>query len=147
MFQNCNSLQSIPLLNTANGLTFQNMFNFCPSLQSIPLLNTASGKNIQTMFNTCISLQSIPLLNFSAATTISTPFAACSSLKQAATIAPNAGSPWSVNALNLSPAAINQVFTNLPTGGAGRTCDIRDNWGAVGCDRTLAYAKGWSVQG
>ena len=147
MFGNCYSLKTIPLLNTQSGLTFTNMFFTCTSLETIPLLNTINGKNIQTMFSTCSSLQSIPLLNFSAATTIGTPFSGCSSLKQAATTAPASGSPWSVNDLNLSPAAINQVFANLPTGGAGRTCNITNNWGAVGCDRTLATAKGWTTQG
>ena len=149
MFQTCHSLETIPLLNTANGLTFQNMFTSCVSLQSIPLLNTAKGKNIQTMFNTCLSLQSIPLLNFSAATVFTSPFNACSSLKQAATIAPVAPlSPWDVSNLNLSPAAINQVFAYLPTGAAGaRTCNITNNWGAAGCDRAGATAKGWLVQG
>ena len=147
MFGNCYSLKTIPLLNTQSGLTFTNMFFTCTSLETIPLLNTINGKNIQTMFNTCTSLQSIPLLNFSAATTIGTPFSGCSSLKQAATTAPASGTPWSVNDLNLSPAAINQVFANLPTGGAGRTCNITNNWGAVGCDRAGATAKGWTVQG
>ena len=146
MFSSCPSLQTIPLLNTASGTNFSNMFSQCSSLQTIPLLNTAKATNIANMFSFCRNLQSIPLLNFGAATTITTPFNQCYSIKQVATSAPNA-TPWSLIDLNLSPAAINQVFANLPTATGSRTCNITNNWGAVGCDRTLATAKGWTTQG
>jgi hypothetical protein len=146
MFNFCTSLETIPLLNTANGLTFQSMFSNCTSLETIPLLDLSKSFIIQTMFNNCTALQTIPVLNFGTPVYASQPFAGCTNLKQAATNAP-LFSPWSVNDLNLSPAAINDVFKNLPTGAAGRQCYIYNNWGAAGCDRTIAQNKGWIVIG
>ena len=144
MFTSCGSLQNIPLLNTAKGLTFQSMFSDCSSLQTIPLLNMANGKNIQSIFSNCLSLQTVPLLDFSSVTLGANPFFNCGSLKKAATKAPFFS--WVLSNLNLSPAAINDVFRNLPTGAAfSKTCTITNNWGAVGCDRSLATARGWLV--
>jgi hypothetical protein len=100
------------------------------------------------MFAFCRSLQSIPLLNFRAATTITTIFANCVNLKQAATLAPYQGI-WSVNDLVLSPAELNRIFDNLPdlTGLSTKTINITNNWGSVGCNRSIAELKNWSVQG
>ena len=147
MFASCESLQTIPLLNTANGTNFNSMFSGCSNLQTIPLLNTAKGTSISSMFRFCNSLQTIPLLDFRAAQTFNLVFDGCNNLKQAATQIPAINSPWSVSGNNLSPAAINQIFTKLPTGAAFvRTCEITNNWGAAGCDKSIATAKGWNVK-
>ena len=146
MFSFCSSLESIPLLNTANGLTFQSMFSNCTSLETIPKLDLSKSHIIQSMFNNCTALQTIPVLDFGTPVYASTPFPGCSNLKQAATKAP-LFSPWNVSGLNLSPAAINDVFKNLPDTPTSRICNIADNWGAAGCDRTLATGKGWTTQG
>jgi hypothetical protein len=99
------------------------------------------------MFRFCNSLQTIPLLDFRAAQTFNLVFDGCNNLKQAATQIPAINSPWSVSGNNLSPAAINQIFTKLPTGAAFvRTCEITNNWGAAGCDKSIATAKGWNVK-
>ena len=146
MFQSCSSLQTVPLFDTAKATSFSNMFRSCSSLQTVPLFNAASVRNVSSMFQNCSSLQTIPLFDFRTATTISFPFTNCTNLKQAATLAPNVGSPWNISSLNLSPAALNQVFAYLPTGAAGaRTCNISGNWGVVGCDITLLTAKGWTT--
>ena len=146
MFQSCSSLQTVPLFDTRNVTSFGNMFEFCSSLETVPLFDTSKGTSISNMFSNCTALQTIPLFNFGAAVFVSNVFQNCANLKQAATIAPNAS--WVLSYLNLSPAAINQVFGYLPNVTAGtRTCFITGNWGAVGCDRTLATAKGWLVQG
>jgi hypothetical protein len=150
MFNACRTLDNIPLFNTANGKDFGTMFSSCSSLQTIPLLNTANGTNVQSMFSNCTSLQTIPLLNFSSAITIGSLFQGCSNLKQAATILSTRteATPLSLNDLNLSAAAINRVFANLPTGAAfAKTCNITNNWGAAGCDRSIPFAKGWNVTG
>jgi hypothetical protein len=144
MFAFCSSLESIPLLNTANGLTFGLMFSNCTSLETIPLLDLSKSFIIQTMFNNCTALQTIPVLDFGNPFYASQPFAGCTNLKQAATKAP-LFSPWSVNDLNLSPAAINQVFTNLPNVSGSRICNIINNWGVSGCNRSIATLKGWTI--
>jgi hypothetical protein len=47
---------------------------------------------------------------------------------------------------NLSAAAIDQVFTDLPTV-TSKTIDITGATGAATCTRSIATAKGWSVTG
>jgi len=81
VFQNCNSLQSIPLFNTGNVTTMQNMFQSCSSLQSIPLFDTQNVTNMFGMFNACNSLQSIPLLNTADVTSMQQMFINCNSLE------------------------------------------------------------------
>ena len=147
MFNTCSSLETIPLLNTANGLTFHSMFANCSSLETIPLLDTSKGKNIQSMFQSCSSLQTIPLLDFRAVTTAGTSiFPNCSNLKQAATqwaAAPSV--PLSFDGCNLSPRALDQIFTNLPTVTGSKICNVSNNWGSPLCNRSIAQNKGWTV--
>ena len=81
MFQNCYSLQSVPLLDTAAGITFTSMFNSCTSLQSVPLFNTALGTNFSSMFSSCNSLTSVPLLNTASGTNFTSMFTGCTSLQ------------------------------------------------------------------
>ena len=81
MFQNCYSLQSIPLIDTSKGTTFLSMFQNCYSLQSIPFLNTQSGSIFTSMFQSCVSLQSIPLIDTSKGTTFLSMFQSCTSLQ------------------------------------------------------------------
>ena len=81
MFQNCFSLQSVPLFNTASVISMLSMFFACSFLQSVPLFNTASVTNMGTMFVSCVSLQSVPLFNTAAVTNMGSMFSACSSLQ------------------------------------------------------------------
>jgi len=81
MFFNCRSLQTVPLLNTANGVTFAFMFDTCSSLQTVPLFDTGNGIHFGSMFLGCSSLQTVPLLNTSKATFLSSMFRNCSSLQ------------------------------------------------------------------
>ncbi len=91
MFNNCYSLQSVPLLNTAAGTNFSNMFSSCTSLQSVPLLNTSAGTYFSSMFVNCFSLQSVPLLNTSAGTNFSSMFSSCTSLQSVPLLNTSAG--------------------------------------------------------
>ena len=81
MFQNCYSLQTIPLLNTSSITDMNYMFDSCSSLQTIPLLNTSSVTGMSGMFNQCYSLQTIPLLDTSSVTNMSSMFNSCRSLQ------------------------------------------------------------------
>ena len=81
MFQNCYSLQAIPLLNTSSVTNMNSMFKSCYSLQAIPLLDTSSATDVRYMFSNCYSLQTIPLLDTSSATTMSAMFQNCYSLQ------------------------------------------------------------------
>lgn len=62
-FVGCSRLQTIPLLDTHNVTDMGYLFQYCSSLQSIPPLITSNVKNMSNMFGSCSSLQSIPLLD------------------------------------------------------------------------------------
>ena len=81
MFDNCNSLQIVPLFNTANVTVMQAMFNVCSSLTSLPLFNTTSVNNMSNMFNSCRSLVSVPLFNTANVITMQAMFSGCTSLQ------------------------------------------------------------------
>jgi len=81
MFQVCNSLQTVPLFNTATVTDISYMFNSCNSLQTVPLFNTAAVTNMSGMFNSCNSLQTVPLFNTAAVTNMSYMFYSCYSLQ------------------------------------------------------------------
>ena len=73
-FYDCQSLISIPQLDTSNVTYFSFCFTSCKSLVSIPQLDTSNAKDVSFMFNDCTSLRSIPLLDFGNVTNISAMF-------------------------------------------------------------------------
>ena len=81
MFASCSSLQTVPLFNTALVTDMSNMFNSCSSLQTVPLFNTSSINNMNSMFSSCSSLQTVPLFNTALVTNMSSMFSSCSSLQ------------------------------------------------------------------
>ena len=81
MFQNCSAFQSVPLFNTLNVLTMSGMFQACTSLKDIPLFNTSKLTNTSVMFQNCTSLQNVPLFNTALVTNMSSMFQNCTSLQ------------------------------------------------------------------
>lgn len=79
-FANCFNLKSIPLFNTSNVAVFQGMFNACYKLASVPLLDTSKATNFNSVFTSCVSLQTVPLFNTSLVTDMFSLFNGCSSL-------------------------------------------------------------------
>jgi hypothetical protein len=79
-FQNCSSLTSFPLINTAAGTNFGNAWLGCSSLTSFPLINTAAGTNFGNAWSNCFSLTSFPLINTAAGTNFFEAWSNCSSL-------------------------------------------------------------------
>jgi surface protein len=171
MFGSCSSLTSVPLFNTASVTTMGSMFNNCFSLNSVPLFNTASVTTMSSMFNSCSSLTSVPLFNTASVTTMSNMFNSCSSLTSvpalvttAVTSATNFNSifancnnlarieaknfnfTFSVASCKLSAAALDEIYTNLPTV-TEQTITVSGNYGITGDDPTIATAKGWTVTG
>ena len=123
------------------------MFRDCQSLQTIPLLDTSSVTSINSMFRECHSLQSIPLLNTVLVTSISIPFEECYSLSKGAM----SGTKVSIPYLNckLSQQALVDIFNGLATV-VGQTITITGNWGAAGLtagERAIATDKGWTIVG
>ena len=80
MFQDCESLTTIPQLDTSKVTNMSRMFSNCISLQSIPLLNTSSVTDMSHMFNSCESLTTVPQLDTSSVTNMSNMFKFCTKL-------------------------------------------------------------------
>jgi len=169
MFNGCASLQSVPLFNTAAVINMSLMFFGCTSLQSVPLFNTSAVNNMSQMFNSCFSLQSVPLFNTAAVTNMSQMFNSCFSLQSvpalntdAVSSSANFGSmflncrslsrieakefkfTFSVANCKLSGAALDEIYTNLPTV-VGQTITVTGNYGTATHDPTIATGKGWTV--
>jgi len=81
MFQSCGSLQSVPLFNTSNVTSMAGMFSGCASLQSVPLFDTQNVINMNSMFPNCGFLQSVPLFNTSNVTNMGNMFQFCNALQ------------------------------------------------------------------
>jgi surface protein len=147
MFNGCNSLTSVPLFNTASVTSMSSMFNGCNSLTSVPLFNTASVTSMSSMFNGCNSLTSVPALvttTVTSSTNFNSMFSNCNSLARIE--AKNFRFTFSVANCKLSSAALNEIYTNLPTV-TGQTITVSGNYGTAGDDPTIATAKGWTVTG
>jgi len=168
MFMSCYSLQTVPLFNTAAVTYMQNMFSNCFSLQTVPLFNTAAVTNMSSMFSNCYELQIVPAFSFAAilGTNLVNMFQNCYSLQAipafncsptaislfpfstlpsvSASYVTNAQITHSYGSDKLSAAAINNIFTNLPTV-TGKTITILGNPGGGTCTPSIATAKGWTV--
>ncbi len=69
MFSGCDSLQTIPLLDTSSVTDMSSMFNGCKTLLNIPLLNTSSVTDMSYMFSGDINhLIKIPAFDTSSVT-------------------------------------------------------------------------------
>ena len=80
MFQNCESLESIPYFDTSNVTDANYMFAYCSSLTTIPLLNTSKVTEMNRMFNGCNLLTTIPHFDTSSVTGMNSMFSECRSL-------------------------------------------------------------------
>ena len=143
-FQNCYSLTSIPALDTSKATSVSSMFSGCYKLQEVPISNTSLSNTFANTFNACYSLRSIPSISFSAdtATALTSTFASCTNLTSFN--ATGIGLTFTVANCKLSAAALNNLYTNLPTV-TGKTVTVTGNPGAAASDITIATSKGWTV--
>jgi surface protein len=142
---NCYSLKEVPLFNTVLVTNMNNMFLSCFSLQSAPLLNTVAVTNMQGMFQGCSSLATISALNTAAVTTGNglNMFSGCTSLAKARTNGLRFAVSYS--GCRLSAAQINDIFTGLGTASGAQTITVSNNFGYATCTPSIATAKGWTV--
>jgi hypothetical protein len=140
----CASLQSVPLFDTAAGTTFNGFLNGCASLQSVPLFDTAAGTAFSGFLNGCASLQSVPALNLAVSTNFTNFLLGNTSLSQIQAAFP-ANQNISLANLALGPAALDEIYTNLPTASGTPTITVTGNWGTAAHDPTIATNKGWTV--
>ena len=150
MFQNCVSLQSVPLFNTTNVTNMSYMFYYCYSLQSVPLFNTIKVTNMLAMFQNCVSLNFIPAFVTTAVTADFIIFAYnCNSLNR---ITMSFNRTVALQNCQLSKDALVEIFTNLTnrTSTTSATIDITGNWGAsalTSADRLIATNKNYVITG
>ncbi len=150
MFQNCSSLQTIPPFpgSVAAVSNMSNMFNSCSSLQTIPAFpgSVATVNNMTNMFNSCFSLQAIPAMSMSGVSSSANALAFVSSPQLARIPVTGMRFSFSVASCKLSAAALNEIFTGLPTV-TGQTITVTGNYGVSqsGYNPTIATAKGWTV--
>lgn len=65
MFYECTNLTSIPLLNFSNVTSGNYLFYNCSKLEAIPQFNTTNFATMGDMFRLCINLKTVPVLNTS----------------------------------------------------------------------------------
>lgn len=146
-FQNLRKLVVVELPDTQAVTDMSSMFSSCASLQTVPLFNTQAVTIMSSMFANCSSLQNVPALVTTAVTSSTNfngMFGGCNSLARIE--AKDFRFTFSVANCKLSAAALNEIYTNLPTV-TGQTITVTGNYGTTGDDPTIATAKGWTVTG
>ena len=149
MFENCSSLQEIPLFNTSNVTQMSNMFYNCSALQSIPLLDTSSVTNMNSMFQNCSSLQEVPALNTTSVSSQNYQFYFCYSLAKTNIICRKS---VRFDRALLSQSELVNIFNNLIdlTGLTSQNIRISQCWGAsalTAAERQIATDKNWTITG
>jgi hypothetical protein len=81
MFAFCNDLKTLPNINTSNNFTFTSMFAGCFALEKLPNLDTAKGNQFISMFSQCVSLYEAPNINLSNANSVTSMFLGCNNVK------------------------------------------------------------------
>lgn len=167
MFNGCSNLLSVPLFNLSSLTDGARMFQGCVNLRSVPLFNFSTLQDISDMFNGCVNLRSVPLFNLSNTIIFSNVFLNCKMLlalpafdasKSISFTNAFAGcgrvveflptgikSSFSITGMNLSASALNTVYTNLASGVSGKTITASGNYGYAASNKTIATAKGWTV--
>ena len=169
MFNDCKSLQSVPLFDTSSVTNMSNMFQRCSAIKVVPLFDTSSATIINFMFDGCFFLNLVPLFDTSSATNMGFMFRNCWVLQEiplldtsAVTIINNifnenhglavgalSGTKISIDYSDckLSADSINDIFTNLGIPDSAQTINVSGNWGAATCDPSIATAisSNWTV--
>ena len=81
MFYNCGLLQTVSQINTPNVTNMSNMFYYCKKLQTVPLFDTSNVNNISGMFLGCDSLTTVPQFNTANVNDMSNMFNGCLNLQ------------------------------------------------------------------
>jgi hypothetical protein len=130
-FQDCSSLTSFPLINTAAGTNFRFSWLSCSSLTSFPLIDTSAGTNFQDAWFNCSSLTSFPLINTSASTTFQGTWNGCASLTSFPLIDTSAGTNFLSAWLNCSS------LTSFPLINTSAGTNFASSW--RGCSSLTSF--------
>jgi hypothetical protein len=130
MYEYCENLKSVPLIDTSSGTNFNYMFYYCSSLTHIPLINISNQTTSLSQFcYYCSNLNSVPLLDFSNLGGYSSIFDGCYSLSKGAL----QGTKYSINyaSCKLSPTALDEIFSYLASNVTTKSITVTNNWGAA----------------
>ena len=171
MFYNCQSLTSIPALDTSQVTNMYGLFAYCSSLVSVPDMDTGQVTDMEYMFYDCSSLVSVPELDTSQVTGMGSMFEGCSSLTtipaldtgqvtntgfmflgctslESVTL-PGMGNGFTTRQTlgmrdtKLSAAAANALMQSLGTPAPGGGLNLPST--AAGANTSIATAKNWTV--
>jgi hypothetical protein len=147
IFNNCNSLKYIGQLDTSRATNFTSLFNSCYSLISIPQINTSRGTNFTNTFSN-IALNEIPALNMASGSTFTGTFGITGTFGGLRRIrATGMNASFDISNQNLDSVALNEIYTNVSSTGAGKTITVTGNWGTANDTPSIATSKGWGVTG
>ena len=147
LFYDCQSLTTVPDLDTSQVTNMEGMFYDCRALVSVPDLDTSQVTNMEGMFYLCRALVSVPDLDTSQAANVSTMFTNCSSLESVTL--PGMGNGFTtaqtldMRDTVLDAAAANALMQSLGTPAPGGTLHLPTT--ATGADTSIATAKNWTV--
>jgi hypothetical protein len=156
MFKNCFSLPSFSFPAASNNVpNITSAFVNCTSLIAVTNFGSVGASNTNqqdgTSFDGSNLLETVSvgcrLSKFSMAGTTTNQMRLNSlRLTNASSTFGGTSPQVNVSYTSLGIAALNQLFTDLPSA-AGKTINITGCTGAAGCTRTIATAKGWTVTG
>lgn len=142
MFSTC-SVRCVPQLEGVTPTHVANMFSNCADLVVAPSMSTAGVTDIAGMFTGAYSLREIPAYDFSGVTAATTnAFTNCASVARARFT--GLSQTFSIANCSLSGAALDEIYTNLPTV-TGKTITVTGNYGTATHTTSIATAKGWTV--
>jgi hypothetical protein len=145
-WNDCNSLTSFPLINTAAGTIFSQAWYNCSSLTSFPLINIGAGTNFYNAWANCSSLTSFPLINTAAGTTFQSAWYACSGLTSFPLINTGAGtnfrSAWG-NCSSLTSFPLINTAAGTTFQGAWGTCSSLTSFPLIDTAAGTNFSAAW----
>ena len=145
-FSNCKELAYLPdSLGNINPSNVYGMFEYAQNLQKVPVFTLTNAASCGRMFYNTYALLVLPAFDFTGKTSsqLSNAFVSSVALKRVLAT----GFQNNVNIYgDLSGAAIDEIFTNLPTVSSA-TITLTDHWGFNDATQSIATAKGWTVLG
>lgn len=154
MFTGCQVLESIPAIAFPAATTTAFMFQNCMALREVKVTSFASTTNVSSMFQDCTSLIYIAPTTTTAlgasTSSMSSTFSGCNMITEIGfSHFSNSTNPFQTSATtapkNLGTAALNTIFTALPTVTDSKVISIVLCPGKLTANTAIATAKGWTV--
>lgn len=171
VFRNCSALKVAPAFDYSKATVATNLFNGAAALEYVPPMHLPLCTNLTGMFQSTQALtrapeitalpltgvtmtniftgsamlEEIPAWPVSGVTTAATPFGFLGRLRWFRPVGWNLA--LSITGTAMNAQALNLLYTNLSSSGAGKTVTITGALGAPNDNPSIATAKGWTVSG